>query len=58
MYSYEIKQLLEAKQYLISIQDYIEIIRSPQVDHVTFKDKHFHIWTNDGYSFKLQIKKQ
>lgn len=57
MYSYEIKQLLEAKQYLISIQDYIEIIRSPQVDHVEYKNQQFHIWTNDGYQFKLQIRK-
>lgn len=58
MYSEEIKRLIEQRNYLISIKEYIEIIRSPQVDHVTYKNQQFILWTNDGYQFKLQIKKE
>jgi uncharacterized protein YjbK len=58
MYSYEIRQLLEAKQYLVSIKEYEQIIKSPQVDHVIYKNQQFYIWTTDGYEFKLQIRKE
>lgn len=58
MYSYEIKRLLEEKKYLISVKEYLKIINSPQVDHVVFKNHEFQIWTNDGYQFKLQIRKE
>lgn len=58
MYNWEIRKLLEQKKYLVSIQEYIEIIRSPQVDHVEYKNQQFYIWTTNGENFKLQIKKQ
>ena len=58
MYSHEIRKLLEEKKYLISIQEYIEIIRSPQIDHVEYKNQQFVLWTTDGYQFKLQIRKE
>lgn len=57
MYSHEIRKLLEEKKYLVSIKEYIEIIRSPQVDHIVYKNQQFHIWTTDGYEFKLQIER-
>lgn len=56
MYSEEIKRLLELRNYYVSIKEYIEIIRSPQVDHVTYKNQQFILWTNDGYQFVLKIK--
>ena len=43
------------KNHLITIQDYIEICSSSQVDHVIYKDDKFHIWTDDGYNFVFKI---
>lgn len=56
MYSNEIKRLLEEKQYLISVKEYIQIIKSPQVNHIQYKNQQFYIWTEDGYEFVLKIK--
>ena len=58
MYSKEIEQLLRAKNYLISVKEYIQIIKSSQVDHVIYKNQQFYIYTTDGYQFKLQVKKE
>jgi hypothetical protein len=56
MYSYEIEQLLRTKNYLISVKEYIQIIKSPQVDHIVYKNQQFYIWTTDHYQFVLKIK--
>lgn len=57
MYSWEIEQLIELKNYVITIQDYCEIVRtSPQIDHVLYKDEYFNLFTTDNYHFKLKIK--
>lgn len=56
MYSYEIEELLKLKNYIITVQDYVRICSSPQVDHVSYKDDNFHIWTDDNYEFVLKIK--
>lgn len=56
MYSEEIEKLLELRNNLVSVKEYIEIIKSPQVDHVIYKGQRFHIYTNDGYRFVLEIK--
>lgn len=58
MYSYEIQKLLELKNNLVSLKEYIQIIKSPQIDHVLYKGQQFYIWTTDGYSFKLTIRKE
>lgn len=57
MYSYEIEKLLELRNNLVSLKEYEQIIKSPQVDHVLYKNQQFYIWTTDGYQFKLQIIK-
>lgn len=57
MYSYEIEKLLKLRQNLVSIQEYLEIIKSPQIDHIKYENNTFFVWSNDGYSFKLKIKK-
>ena len=58
MYSWEIEQLIELKNHLIEIQDYIKIIKtSPQVDHILYNQDHFEMFTNDYYKFKFKIKK-
>lgn len=57
MYSWEIEQLIELKNYVITIQDYCEIVRtSPQVDHILYNNDHFEMFTDDGYGFKFKIK--
>lgn len=58
MYSEEIQQLLDLRNNLVSIKEYIQIIRSPQIDHVLYKGQQFHIWTTDGYYFKLTLKRE
>lgn len=58
MYSNEIENLLKFKNYLISVQDYLEIIKSPQIDHIKYENQGFSIWTTDGYSFKLKLRKE
>ena len=57
MYSYEIEQLLELKNFVIDIKDYCEIVAtSPQIDHILYKDNNFEMYTNDFYKFKFKIK--
>ena len=57
MYSEEIAKLLKLRYNLVSIREYIQIIESPQVDHVKYENDEFHIWTNDGYTFTLKIRR-
>ena len=56
MYSQEIQKLLELRNYYVSVKEYIQIIKSPQIDHVKYENQTFKIWTNDGYRFALKIK--
>lgn len=57
MYSWEIQELVELKNYIITIQDYINIIQtSPQVDHILYNQDHFEMFTEDNYKFKFKIK--
>lgn len=57
MYSEEIAKLLKMRYNLVSIREYIQIIESPQVDHVKYENNEFKIWTNDGYTFTLKIRR-
>ena len=57
MYSEEIAKLLKLRQNLVSVQEYLEIVKSPQIDHIKYENDIFFLWSNDGYSFKLKIKK-
>lgn len=56
MYSYEIENLLKLKNYLVSVQEYLEIVKSPQIDHIKYENDMFHLWTNDEYKFTLKIR--
>ena len=55
MYSEEIQRLLELRNYFISYKEYIQIIKSPQIDHIKYENQTFKIWTTDGYYFKLKL---
>lgn len=57
MYSYEIEKLLKLRNNLVTIQQYIEIAKSPQIDHIKYENDTFFLWSNDGYAFTLKIKK-
>ena len=57
MYSWEIAKLLKIRYNLVSIKEYIQIVSSPQVDHVKYENDDFKIWTNDGYTFTLKIRR-
>ena len=56
MYSDEIQKLLELRNYYVSYKEYIEIIKSPQIDHIKYENQGFSIWTTDNYFFKLRLK--
>lgn len=58
MYSYEIENLLKLRNYLVSIQEYLDIAKSPQIDHIKYENDVFNIWTNDNYNFILKIRKE
>lgn len=56
MYSHEIKELLKLKKNLITIQDYIKISESSQVNHIKFENEEFTCWTSDNYVFKFRLQ--
>lgn len=58
MYSHEIEKLLKLRQNLVSIQEYLEIIKSPQIDHIKYENDTFFVWSNDGHSFTLKIRRE
>lgn len=58
MYSYEIEKLLKLRNYLVSVQEYLEIIKSPQIDHIKYENDSFYLWTNDNYKFVLRLEEK
>lgn len=60
MYSEEIKQLLELKEYILSVEEYSKILyTSPQINFIKYDpyDDTFNVSTDDRYNFKFKIKK-
>ena len=58
MKSQEIEELLELKNYLISIQDYVDILRtSPQIRDLAYDKEadNFYIETDDSYKLKFKL---
>ncbi len=61
MYSHEIKQLLEYRNFIISNLEYFEVCKtSPQIAGIQYKpdEDNFYIWTNDNYNFKFKVYKK
>ena len=63
LYSWEIEKLLQMRNYLIEVQEYIEISdikKNPQINRVKYDpyNDDFEIWTNDNYDFKFKVKKR
>lgn len=61
MYSWEIQQLLELKQYLLEAKEYLKICESPQITRIKYDpfNDTFYIETDDRYkwTFKVRSKK-
>ena len=62
MFSWEIQKLLELRQYLLTVQEYIEISdikKNPQIKRVHYEpfEDSFYIDTDDNYNFKFKVKK-
>ena len=55
MYSHEIKELLKIKKNIVSVKEYINIVSSPQIDHIKYIDGMFNIWTTEGDRFELKL---
>lgn len=61
MYSWEIQQLMEMRNYLISVEEYLSICEaSPQIIEVKYDayQDNFMIKTNDGYNVYFKVKKK
>lgn len=60
MYSWEIQQLMELKNYLISVREYLNICdTSPQIREVKYDpyQDNFMIDTDDNYKVYFKVKK-
>ena len=55
MYSEEILNYLKNKKFLLTVEEYLKIIESPQIREVFYNDKHFFMTTDDGYKFSFKI---
>lgn len=63
MYSYEIKQLLELKNYLLDRKEANKILNvkdNPQINHIKYNQNgnDFEMWTSDDYYFKFKVKRK
>ena len=63
MYSHEIKQLLELKNYLLDRKEANKILNikdSPQINHVKYNQDttDFEMRTSDNYYFKFKVKRK
>lgn len=59
MYSYQIDELLRNKEYIVSVNDYKQILASSQICHIKYEpfDDMFVINTDDGYSWRFRVVK-
>lgn len=55
MKSYEILNLLKLKKYILTLDEYLEIIKSKQIRQVYYKDNKFYMLTDDNYKFAFKI---
>ena len=61
MYSWEIQKLIELKNYLIEVEDYLKICStSPQIREIKYNpyDDNFYIETDDNLKIYFKVKKK
>ena len=56
MNTIEIINLLKLKKYILTLDEYLEIINNEQVRKVYYKDDNFHMITDDNYELVFKIK--
>ena len=56
MNTIEIINLLKLKKYILTLDEYLEIIKNEQVRNVYYKDDNFHMITDDNYELVFKIK--
>jgi hypothetical protein len=59
MYSHEIQQLIELRNYIVGGDELIEITSpaiNPQLDHIKYNpfDSTYEMWSNDNYYFHFK----
>ena len=60
MYSWEIQQLMEYKNYLLTCKEYIDMVfGSSQINRVRYNpySNDYELWTNDNYYVKFKVYK-
>lgn len=59
MYSWEIEELLRLRNNLVTIKEYFEIAKSPQISHMKLNKEtgEITIETKDNYIFKLKTRR-
>jgi hypothetical protein len=60
MYSWEIQELMELRNYLLSVEEYLHICStSPQIREVHYNpyEDNFNIKTDDRYDWTFKVKK-
>lgn len=58
MYSWEIQNKLQKKNYILTGEEYIDICKnSSQISHVKYSgfDDTYEIWTTDNYYWKFRL---
>lgn len=56
MYSEKIKEYLKLKKYVLTLDEYLKIIQTPNVREViSKKNNNFDMLTDDGYKFSFKI---
>lgn len=58
MYSNEIQAWLSEKNFHLTPSEYIWLINrsgSIQIDHIKNENGKFHIWTNDGHEWSINV---
>jgi len=61
MYSWEIQQLLELRNYLLYVDEYFKICsESPQINWIKYDNysQNFTITTDDRYKFEFKVRKR
>ena len=61
MYSYEINELMERTGYVLTPDQYMEIVpqKCPQITRLVYNTatNTFHMYTNDGYQWEFQVRR-
>ena len=58
MYTYELAQFLQERNFCISNREYIRVVQtSKQIDHIKYNpyECNFELWTTDGYNARFTV---